>query len=204
MSDKSRNVTAEQEGDRRTQRTRQALTDALINLLASKHYDAISIKDIVEQANVGRSTFYAHYQTKDDLLKSSFGRMLDMFLQQVAPSETSQGLNLDTTMLFRHAQGHFEIYRTLIWGSGSDLLTKDGHLALSAKIQEHLALFVMEGKESPVPLPVLAYTMAGSLLLLLKWWLDHKMPYSPGQMDEIFQQLVMPGVRDALGLARDQ
>ena len=74
--------------DRRTQRTQQTLFDALIDLLKVKHYDAISVKDIIEKANVGRSTFYAHYQTKDDLLKSGFERVLDMLLDQVVFDET--------------------------------------------------------------------------------------------------------------------
>src|SRR5512133_339484 len=74
--------TAAQE-DRRTQRTQQALMDALLDLLKAKHYDAISVKDIIESANVGRSTFYAHYQTKDDLLRGAFERVLDMLLDQL-------------------------------------------------------------------------------------------------------------------------
>jgi AcrR family transcriptional regulator len=184
--------------DRRSQRTRQALIDALISLLAVKHYDAISIKDIVDQANVGRSTFYAHYQTKDDLLKSGFERVLDMLLQHITLSETNQNLNLDTTPLFRHAQSHYELYRTLAWGSGFELITMEGHAMLSAKLLQRLSKFVPGRVELSVPLPILSYSLAGSLLILLKWWLDNKMLYSPERMDEIFQRLVMPGIRDTL------
>jgi AcrR family transcriptional regulator len=195
--------TAEPKPDRRSQRTQQMLTEALLTLLASKHYDAISIKDIVDQANVGRSTFYVHYQTKDDLLLYGLGHMLDNLLQQIVLSRTDQTLRLDTTFLFSHAREHYEIYRTLVWGSGFELLIRDGHATLNAKLQERLAQLLPDAQEWPIPLPVLSYCMGGTLLILLKWWLDNKMPYSPERMDEIFQQLVMPGVRTTLGLTGD-
>ncbi len=191
---------AEQKRDRRSQRTQQALMDALIALLTAKSYNEISINDIIERANVGRSTFYAHYQTKDDLLKSGFERALELLIHHISFGEAGQGLRLDTTLFFRHAQGHYEIYRTLVWGSGFDILTKDGHAALSAKFQESFALHLSGRPEPPIPLVVLSYSMAGTLLILLKWWLDNKMPYSPEYMNEIFQQLVMSSARKILGL----
>lgn len=190
----------EQKLDRRSQRTQQALIDALLALLAVKRYDEISINDIIDRANVGRSTFYAHYQAKDDLLKSGFERVLELLIQQFSFSEGDQGLQLDTTLFFRHAQGHYELYRTLVWGSGFDVLTKDGHAALSAKFQESFTLLLSGRPEPSIPLAVLSYSMAGTLLILLKWWLDNKMPYSAEYMDEIFQQLVMPSARKLLGL----
>jgi AcrR family transcriptional regulator len=191
---------AQQRQDRRSQRTQQALMDALIALLAVKHYDEISINDIIDRANVGWSTFYAHYQAKDDLLKSGFERVLDMLIHHISFGEADQGLRLDTTLFFRHAQGHYDIYRTLVWGSGFEVLTKDGHAALSAKFQESFTQLLTGKPEPSIPLAVLSYSMAGTLLILLKWWLDNKMPYSPEYMDEIFQQLVMPSARNILGL----
>ncbi len=193
----------EQRQDRRSQRTQQALMDALIALLAVKHYNDISINDIIDRANVGRSTFYAHYQAKDDLLKSGFERVLDMLIHQINTSEGEQGLRLDTTQFFRHAQGHYEIYRTLVWGSGFDVLTKDGHAALSAKFQESFTRLLSGRPQPSIPLAVLSYSVAGTLLILLKWWLDNKMPYSPEYMDEIFQQLVMSSARKLLGLTEN-
>ncbi len=183
--------------DRRSLRTRQALIEALVKFLASRHYDQITIQDIVDQANVGRSTFYMHYQNKDDLLTSGFEHMLNALVQQIVLSDDEKCL-FDTSMLFSHAQGHYNLYRTLAWGSGFELLSQHGHAALSRKIQDRLALLT-SGKQSPsIPLPILSYSVAGALLILLKWWLDNKMPYSPQRMDEVFQQLSMSGVQTAL------
>ena len=185
--------------DRRTQRTRESLIHALLALIEEKHYDQISVQDIVEHANVGRSTFYAHYENKDDLLNSGFEHLLDSLVQWIQVSEDGQ-LVFDTTMLFRHAHRHYEIYRTLIWGTGFKLLIEDGHATLSEKIETRLKDVLPAEQLEGTPLPVFAYTLAGALLALLKWWLDNKMPYPPEQMDAIFQRLMMPGMRETLSL----
>jgi len=135
----------QQKQDRRSQRTQQALMEALVALLAVKNFDEISINDIVDRANVGRSTFYAHYQDKDDLLRNGFERALDLLIQHVRFVESDQEIQLDATALFSHAKGHYELYRTLVWGSGFEILTSDGHAALSAKFKEGFTL-LLSGK----------------------------------------------------------
>ena len=56
--------------DRRAQRTRELLQKALIELISERGYDAITIQDIVDRANLGRTTFYLHYNSKDELFMS--------------------------------------------------------------------------------------------------------------------------------------
>ncbi len=81
--DKTPHLSENTPPDRRTQRTRQALSHALIALIQEKRYDAITVQDICDRANVGRSTFYAHYQDKDDLLASNFQQMMESLGSQV-------------------------------------------------------------------------------------------------------------------------
>jgi hypothetical protein len=120
-----------------------------------------------------------------------------MLAQQII-LDTENQIKFNTSMLFQHACGHYEIFRTLIWGSSMELLIKDGHAALSRKIEARLTFLLTTQKSSSIPLPVLANAVAGVLLVLLKWWLDNKMPYTPERMDEIFQQLMMHGMQAAL------
>ena len=61
--------------DRRIQRTRQSLRNALLELIKEKGFDAISTEEITERANVGRATFYLHYKDKEDLLLEEFSEM---------------------------------------------------------------------------------------------------------------------------------
>src|SRR5215211_2922176 len=65
--------------DRRVQKTRKLLQDALIELVAEKGYESITIQEILDKANVGRSTFYAHSQDKDQLLNSILDRLDELF-----------------------------------------------------------------------------------------------------------------------------
>jgi AcrR family transcriptional regulator len=182
------------ETDRRARRTRELLIHALLELIETCHYDQISVQDIVERADVGRSTFYAHYENKDALLMGGFEHLLENLAQQIQRNSTGE-LTFEATMLFQHSRGHYEIYRTLLWGTGFELLIKDGHTALSEKIETRLRELRFAPDESLVSLPVLSCSLAGSLLVLLKWWLDNKMPYPPERMNAIFQHLVMTGIK---------
>jgi AcrR family transcriptional regulator len=181
--------------DRRSQRTRQALHDALFDLMARKGYEAISVKDIIERANVGRSTFYAHYATKDELLASQLDRLVEVIIQH-APQELSEenpffpGLGL-----FRHVQEQWKLYKILSHESGMNLHTQQLQKSISERIEQRL----LAGDHAfELPVPVVANFLAGSLLSLLKWWLDNKMPYSPEQMDEMFRKLTLPGITQAM------
>lgn len=185
--------------DRRKRKTQQALIEALLGLLAEKTYDQISVNDIVGRADVGRSTFYAHYQDKDDLLRSGFEQVLELLADQVRVSSQERSVQIDATAMFAHAQGHYDLYKVLVWGTGMDVLTRDGHAGLSAKLQESLAPLVAQGGEPAVPLEIVANSLAGTSLLLLKWWLDHKMPYTPEQMNAYLQVLVVPSLREIFG-----
>jgi AcrR family transcriptional regulator len=185
-------------GDRRSLKSQQALMDALLACLAEKPYDQITVRDILDRANVGRSTFYTHFQTKDDLLRAGFERVLNLLSDQIDTGADDHSLRMDTTRVFAHARGHYDLYRTLIWGSGYEILTRDAHTLLKDKFMQKLGGLAAGQSKSPIPLDVMCYSMAGSLLILLKWWLDQKMPYTPEQMDEMFQQLTMTKIRELL------
>jgi len=178
--------------DRRNRRTRQALGDALVELMMEKGYEAISVKDIIERANVGRSTFYSHYADKEELFVSQLDRLVEL-LSQHAPQDTPEGGNpfFPSLGLFIHIREQWKLYRILAWGSGVDLLTRHLQNSLSEKIEQHL---LAGGQSYEVPLPVIANFLAGSFLSLVTWWLDNKMIYTPEQMDEMFCRLAFPGI----------
>ncbi len=178
--------------DRRSRRTRQALGDALVELMMEKGYEAISVKDIIEHADVGRSTFYSHYADKEELFVSQLDRLVELLSQHVT-QDTPDGGNpfFPSLGLFIHIKEQWKLYRILAWGSGVDLLTRHLQKSLSEKIQERLSA---GGQTYEVPLPVMANFLSGSFLSLVTWWLDNKMVYSPEQMDEMFRKLTLPGV----------
>ncbi len=183
--------------DRRYLRSRQLLSAALIELLQEKRYIDITVQDIIARANVGRSTFYAHYQDKEDLLISSLETTLENLIHPIDDGQSGQAA-LSTLEFFRHVQAHQDLYRAMLAGRGIDLLFGKGLAMISQKIEGHLENSPLKGRDPSVPIPVVANFLAGSFLTLLKWWIDHKLPYSPEQMEAIYQQLVMPGTLGAI------
>src|SRR5713101_5982713 len=95
--------------DRRVVRTRATLQHALNSLILKKGYEAITITDICEAANVGRSTFYAHYTSKDDLKRSGFEPLRKLLIDRqrealaTARGDRSRSLGFSLTM-FEHAR----------------------------------------------------------------------------------------------------
>ena len=177
--------------DRQSQRTRQALGDALLELMMEKGYRAVSIKDIIDRANVGRSTFYAHYADKAELFEAQLNRMVEMLIQHTPPAIFERNPFFPSLGLFQHVQQQWKLYKLLSWEAGSTLHIDQLQKTISDQIEQRL---VAEGKTFELPIPILANFLAGSLLSLLKWWLDNKMVYSPEQMDEMFRKLALPGI----------
>jgi AcrR family transcriptional regulator len=175
--------------DRRSQRTRHALSVAFVQLLREKGYSAITVSDLIERADIGRSTFYSHYRAKDDLFVAQLDRVIevlshDMPNQGEIPFFPSLGL-------FRHVGEEYELYKAIVWTPGIDLFIKHLQTSLSHRIEQG---FQESGREFGVPIPVMANFIAGSFLTLLKWWLENKMMYSPEEMDAMFKKLTMAGI----------
>ena len=175
--------------DRRSQRTRHLVSSAFVELLREKGYAAITVSDIIERANIGRSTFYSHYRDKDDLFVGELDRVIESLgNQNPGPKEMPFFPSLG---LFRHIGEEYELYKALLWTPGIDLLVKHLQTSLSRRIEQGLQ---SNGGEFGVPLPILANFIAGSFLTLLKWWLENKMSYSPEEMDAMFRGLTMAGM----------
>jgi AcrR family transcriptional regulator len=187
--------------DRRVQRTQHLLRDALVSLILEKGYQKITIQDIIDKANVGRSTFYSHYRDKEDLLFSGFDELADDLHRHVRSTDAAavdQGHLLHSHEFFIHAYNNKELYLAMTESGGGELLLDIANQHMQNHIEVHLKQFPSIGEQ--VPLPVITNFLAGSLLTMIIWWLEHKTPYTPEEMDVMFNRLAMPGV---WGMIRD-
>src|SRR5690349_18374541 len=155
--------------DRRSQRTRHLLSATLVELIREKDYNAITVSDIIERANVGRSTFYAHYRDKDDLFVGELDRVIELLSQRIPGQEEMPFF--PSLGLFRHVGEEIELYKALVWTPGIDLLIKHMQKSLSQRIEQGLK---KSGQQYEIALPVLSSHIAGNFLTLLKWWLENK------------------------------
>jgi AcrR family transcriptional regulator len=185
--------------DRRVERTRQLLRDALVSLILEKGYQKITVQDIIDRANVGRSTFYSHYQDKEDLLFSGFDELaFDLDRHRRLPDETGgdQEHLLHSLEFFIHANDNRELYMAMSESGGGEQLLEIGRQHMQNHIEAHLVQFPSIGRE--FPLPVITNFLAGSLLTMILWWLEQEAPYSPQEMDDMFNALAMPGIRSLM------
>jgi len=181
--------------DRRIQRTRRLLQDALIELILEMGYDAITVQDIIDRADMGRSTFYAHFEDKEGLLLSEFEHMQEQFDRHLGSQTIPAGSPWDLTLLmFQHAQSQFKLYKALIGRQGGNTMIAYMTKYLSALIQEHLKLHLSKKKKDAIPPEILAHYLVSSYMAMLTWWLDHDMPYPPERMNAMFEQLMRFGV----------
>ncbi len=102
--------------DRRVRRTRTALHKALIELMIERGYDKVTVQDVLDRADVGRSTFYAHFRSKDDLLVVSGTEFLKTAIEQrdADPIQT----------FFQLADGHRDVYRALLGPKSSAVVIR--------------------------------------------------------------------------------
>jgi AcrR family transcriptional regulator len=186
----------QQKADRRSQRTYNLVNSAFAELLSEKSYDEILVQDILDRAGIGRTTFYAHYFDKEDVLESITEQILTLFTQQIAHSSTRQRV-IPSLELFEHIyQSPNKHLRALMRGRAGEPLWEAMQTALGRAIEPALATLSAEAQRGspPIPVPVISEYLAGAFLTLLKWWLAADMPYPPDQMEIIFQQLALPGV----------
>src|SRR3982074_3871002 len=113
--------TREEQTDRRIPRTREMLQQALMSLILKKDYEAITIQDICDEANVGRSTFYAHYTSKDDLKRKGFEHLRKELVDRQREAQAASGEIKDRSLsfsltMFEHARDHIDLYRALVGG----------------------------------------------------------------------------------------
>jgi AcrR family transcriptional regulator len=177
--------------DRRSVRTRRNLNDALVALILRKGYEAITVQDIIDEADVGRSTFYMHYTGKEDLLRASL-QTLRAVLAEAAAATRGQGDGpLPFSLaLFEHACAHKHIYRALAGGRGGVVVGKQMRLVLAEVVREDLATEPDDG----VPAEIRVQFVVDAFLAVLSWSIGRKPALPPPRMDAIFRRLVLEGL----------
>ena len=183
--------------DRRSVRTRNLINNALLELLFERRYESITVQDILDRANIGRSTFYTHYYDKEDVLASIVEYMIGTFSQQFSQRHVEQGI-VPGLELFEHVQQHYQYFQAMLQGYAGEVLWEAALMALSKTIEQSLTTIYVDKPSLTIPWPLIAQYLAGAFLSLMRWWLDAEMPYTPEQMEVIFQQLALPGIRNVV------
>jgi AcrR family transcriptional regulator len=181
--------------DARIRRTHERLGSALVQLIQEKPIDDVTVQEVLDRASVGRSTFYLHFRDKNDLLLSQLEKFLEMMSTALGIRKEESRRVVPVAELFAHIGSQRKVYRALA-DSGRlndffDLAQGYFSRGIEQRLRESKRLPKLPQRE----LAARACALAGSLLSLLRWWLDRGAKEPPRYMDELFHRMVWDGLQ---------
>lgn len=186
--------------DRRIQKTRQGLQEALLTLLKEKSLEEIDIKEITDTANTARVTFYRHYGTKEELLIDTIEMIYQEFESTFTVLTAEQTLDFNATppsqSLFELLNTDRAFYKKLFTGSASAIIQRRMRHYI---VQEVTKMFGANPKYANLPLFLIGNHIASVNIGNIMWWLADDLPYSPQYMATITHRIAMLGVMNLVG-----
>jgi AcrR family transcriptional regulator len=165
--------------DRRVARTRNSLYEALVTLILRKGYPAITVQDLIDEANVGRATFYAHFTSKEDLLTQSLGRVRDLL--NAAVSTHGEGWS---RALLAHVSEFRSLYAAVSGIAAGDVLRVAIRRIMVAFIAQRLA------PAPDIPPELQAWHVTAVFMTVISWWLDRQPDLDVDTVDALFRRLI--------------
>jgi AcrR family transcriptional regulator len=189
--------------DRRIERTRQHLVQALFSLLPEKGFDVLTVQDIIDRANVGRSTFYVHFVDKEDLLVQA----MDPFsadLKERQRRALRDGGASDARAfafsqeLFTHADGHRDLFRAVVGKQSAAILQRHFQRLQVELVREDVKALAAAGAASSALVEAVVQHVASALFGLLAWWLEGKRRMSIEEVSDLFRRMAIAAVKAAM------
>lgn len=195
--------------DRRIQRTRGALRHALVALILERGYETITVQHIIDQANVGRSTFYAHYLDKDTLLRDTLTELRALLgRQQRAATELTGGLAQGqfafSLGMFAHAESHTHLYRAVVGKQSGVIVQREIQQIIGDLVRAEITDVTRGATHRAIPLEALVAYVVSAFIGLLIWWIEAGLPCSAAEVERMFQRLAISGIGAFLREHREQ
>lgn len=190
--------------DRRIQRTRTVLREALMSLIAEKGYADITIQEITARAMVARTTFYLHYADKDDLLFTSMREMYEELIAKV-PKPTLENLknrqfDFGDSSGYRHVAQYAGFYRMMFGEHGSPAFMSRARQLIAKGYEEQLLRPIATQTDPTLPLDLVSHVCAGIQVAMISWWVANGLKQTPEEMNAITGHFLTKGMLWALGI----
>ncbi len=184
--------------DRRQQKTRAAIFSAFTDLLAEKSYSKITVQEIIDAANVGRTTFYAHFETKDDLLKALCEELFGHIIGSAMDCTHTHGLYSDGSApesvfchLLQHLQENDKNIIALLSCESSEMFLRFFKDSLNELVRSQ---FINQNRKTNTDIPedFLINHISGSFVEMVLWWIKGHRKQTPEDLDRYFRAVIEP------------
>jgi AcrR family transcriptional regulator len=194
---------AREKDDRRVQRTQQLLRTALVSLIEEKGFEALTVQNIIDRANVGRATFYAHFDNKEDLLVSGLDGLRAVLkeLQRLAHMRTASSderLFAFSHEMFAHIAEYRKVFRAMVGKRSGALVQQLLQKIVVDLVREDLKAIVGRGDDRSAPAEAVVQFVTGGFFALAILWAAGRLPLSVEEVNALFRRLAMPGVNATL------
>jgi AcrR family transcriptional regulator len=185
--------------DRRVQRTQALIRSAFRSLLEEKGFEALTVQQIIDRANVGRATFYAHFDSKDELFASGFDELrASLTARQRAALSGEEAVEERVFAfshdMFAHANEYRGVFRAMVGTQSEAVVRRLLHRLIVDLVRNDVKAATRSGT-SAVLIDAVAQFIASGLLGLLISWLDGRPRLSVAEVDALFRKLAMPALR---------
>jgi len=186
--------------DRRVARTRRALKEALTDLILERGYESVTVQDVIDRADVGRSTFYAHFLDKDDLLMAILAdlEMPAPDSSSWTPDEPAFGWTLE---LFRHFGSGKRLFKAVASSQSGALARRETTSRFEDLVRAELSRLKAARRLDAFRVETVVRFLVGTFIGFMDWWMREENEHLPAeQVDHAFRSLVLPGVANVLEL----
>jgi AcrR family transcriptional regulator len=180
--------------DRRQRKSREAIFSAFNNLLTQKKYADITVQDIIDRADVGRTTFYAHFDTKDALLEEMCTELFDHVVSDHDEAEDTHdfsGEENDTESIITHILYHLRDNQKnmlgIFNGESGDMFFRFFKRYLIKVFEAELK---GEIKQADVPDDYLYHIISCVFVDTLNWWIKNGMKQTPEEVERYFRNVM--------------
>ena len=185
--------------DRRVHRTCLLLHKALMSLILEKRYVSITVQEILDRADVGRSTFYTHFSDKDELLINGLQYVKHLLQSAQAAAVADSGKSYEKIIgfslaMFEHGHEYRAVNRALLGSNAETVVRRQIHSALTTVVSQEVRAELQKRKRSagPVTPELLTHFLVSSYISVLTWWLRARNPVSPKEVNAAYRHLVLP------------
>jgi AcrR family transcriptional regulator len=150
------------------------------------------VKEILDRANVGRSTFYTHFRDKDDLLESGIHEILRSIRSQPCSASAHERVLAFSLPLLKHIDDHRRAAAPSMQREGRVMMHEHMQHVLTSLIADELVMMSPGKSKVQIPRGLLARHVAAAFVLVLNWWVESDSPLTPAEVDARFRALVVP------------